>query len=51
MLIMRKTGQSREDFVLQVKGTLQAFYDEFAEQKEYVSCFQKNWGHKTGDVL
>ena len=54
MLMMRKsykTGQSREDFAQQVNSSLQAFYDRFEEQKEYVSYFQKRWGQKTGNLL
>ena len=49
MLMLRGTGQSKEDFRQQVINALHAFYNEFQEQQEYVSYFQKHWEHKIGN--
>lgn len=48
MLMMRSTGQSREDFAKQVDQAMQAFYEQYHDEEEYVAYVKKYWGGKTG---
>jgi len=48
--MLRGTGQSREEFSQQVNSALHAFCDEFQEQQDFVSYFQKHWA-RTRQVI
>ncbi|KAL3144261.1 hypothetical protein ABBQ32_004034 [Trebouxia sp. C0010 RCD-2024] len=49
MLMLPATGQSREGFAQQVHASVESFTLQYAEQADFVSYFQKQWGKKTGD--
>ena len=51
MLMLPSTHQSRESFTEQVHGAVALFCTQYAEQADYVSYFQKQWGWKTGQCV
>ncbi|KAL3162637.1 hypothetical protein ABBQ38_008683 [Trebouxia sp. C0009 RCD-2024] len=48
MLMLPATGQSRGGFAQQVHAAVESFTVQYAEQADFVSYFQKQWGKKTG---
>ena len=43
--------QSRESFTQQVHDAVDMFCTQYAEQADYVSYFQRQWGKKTGQCV
>lgn len=48
MLMLPSIDQSKESFTQQVHDAVDTFCTQYAEQADYVSYFQKQWGKKTG---